>query len=226
MRRYLMLFSALARVTSQQPQPSYDNNNNLKSLDCGDMIPVCCAALQGDAAKFTVLKEFGVDVNAPCRILGHDKTPVFIAAEYGHAEAITALSNAGANVNTPWSHMDETPLYIAVRNGDEKAVKALLDAGADASLGISRIKRDGMIREYEPFGIFSVMWDFIVDSEAEGNTPLKLAKLKQSKSPNHQAIARLLEEHFLKYPNGVKPVGPISDTANLKRYRSHKLGSL
>lgn len=194
--------------------------------------PVFIAAQFGHAEAITVLKKAGANVDTPERSMG--ATPVYMAAYNGHAAAITALKNAGANVHTPSTRVDATPVYVAVINGHVEALTALLDAGADASIGISRLKKADLLDAMGvsgPFSFFSflitglfsneisTLWQAIIDSPQEGNTPLKVAIAQQDKSEAHQEIARLLKMHFLQYPNGVKSIEQHSRPI-LTKYRA------
>lgn len=222
MRRYfLALFSALATTTAQQPFGNEDGvkvyvdaylgsvgaTETLKSLGCHGTTPIHCAAQQGNVKAIRTLSQLGADVNIQ-RINGD--TPVYVAAEFGQAEAITVLAELGANVDTPGRWVDETPVYAAARTGHPKAVATLLAEGADASIGISRLKAATLVDGITPFGSIVAFFETIIDSPEEGNTPLKIARIKRDKSAKHEEVARLLEAHFEQYPNGVKPVEPYN----------------
>ena len=165
---------------------------------------VCIAAQNGHAAAITALHAVGANVDMPNK---EGKTPVFIAAENGNAEVITALGTVGANMNKLWE--EKTPVCIVVEivmhhldasnkntspGGNEASyiarymavIAALLECGADASIKT----KHGTALEIATRG-FSLGYG-----------------CKQT--PGHLAVVKIFEEHFIRFPNGVKPLSIVN----------------
>jgi ankyrin repeat protein len=99
------------------------------------------AALTGDVAKATLLRDAGADVNA-CGRCGHP--PLSYAIQGRHPEMMRFLIGEGADVNQP-DEFGDTPLMEAAGSEDLACVEILLAAGADvgATADDSALRRAG-----------------------------------------------------------------------------------
>lgn len=132
-------------------------------------------------------------------------SPLYWAAVCGHVHFIAPLFKAGADVNKPDKDRT-TPVLIAAQMGHAAVITTLKSVGANMDTPAN----DGVTPIYiaAQNGHAAAMAALLeAGADISGKTPwgTALECAKQGKEPEHKEVVRLLEVHFKKYLNEIKP---------------------
>ena len=183
----------------------YAAGANVNTLDKNGVTSVFIAAHGGHASAITTLHALGANVNASDKTRG--ATPVMMAAQRGHVEAIIALKAAGANVNTPETMYGATPVFMAAQNGHAEAITVLKAAGAN----VNTPTNDGATPVFATAqlgkaGAMIALLEAGADARIKTKLGTALEYARRGREPGHPEVVRVLEAHFKRYSNGIKPV--------------------